>query len=138
MNELPISKFAPFDKCQATFQWEVSNKLKELNVNCKNCIYAKPTEKKDSAVLLEANTEDTITNNFYNCSLLYATDNLVDEYSLCRFFTNIEEIEDTTEEIEEGTKNPDQEMSLAIQKLDFSNSEIYNKIKDLRDHIINE
>jgi hypothetical protein len=137
MNELPLSKFAPFDKHEAAFQWEVSNKLKELNVNCKNCIYAKTFKKQNGLELSDPTPKEIVDNHLFNCSILYNTDNLVDEHSLCKFFTNIEEIEDDTEE-KKVENTPDQEMSLAIQKLDFANSDIYTKIKDLRNTIINE
>jgi len=39
MAELPLSKFAPFTKEESYFQYEVSNKLDEIEIKCSNCIY---------------------------------------------------------------------------------------------------
>lgn len=118
MNELPISKFAPFTKEEACFQFEVSNKLKEIEVKCSNCIYV------------------NIDNTTMTCSLFYDFQKEVGKDSLCRFFTNQEEIEDKEEDRLEN--KPDQEMSLDLQKLDFTQSNIIESIKNLRDKFINE
>ncbi len=60
MNELPLSKFAPFNKQEALFQWEIHNKLKDLNVECSNCIY-----------LGESFQPDTESNcDYYVCNIL--------------------------------------------------------------------
>lgn len=133
MNELPLSKFAPFDKHEALFQWEVHNKLKELNVNCNNCIYLGEN--------VDLNHEDPnnikLNNKYYSCNILSKEDNLVQNYSFCKFFTAIEEIEDTNTK-EDSKESSTEEMSVAIQKLDFTNSNISNIITDLKNKIINE
>jgi hypothetical protein len=127
MNELPLSKFAPFTKTEASFQLEVSNKLKELNVKCSNCIYFENPVNGDNPSLL------------YNCTVLTKQDPLVSMDSLCRFFTNMKEIKDNEEVLEKEDTNIDnQEMSTEIQKLDFHSSNINDSIKQLRENFINE
>lgn len=128
MKELPLSKFAPFEKSEALFQWDAQNKLKDLNINCSNCIYFEQ--------------EITKPDKFNRCSILSCTDNMIKDTSFCKFFTNKEEINEV-EEIEEiETKEipikPNQEMSTELQKLDFSSSTIKDSIKKLRENFINE
>lgn len=140
MHELPLSKFAPFTKEEAQFQYEVSNKLDDIGVKCSNCIYfGEPIE------LLEEDYNYSIieTNNNkqkYSCNILSDKwgESYVCENSLCRFFTNKEEIIDS-EDDELSTDKPDEELSIAIQKLDFTNSKgVKQSIKDLREKLINE
>jgi len=77
--------------------------------------------------------------DMYKCSILSIDygDGFVCENSLCRFFTNKEEVKDAEDDrlIEE----PDEELSIAIQKLDFTNStDVKESIKTLREKLINE
>lgn len=123
MYELPLSKFAPFTKEESKYQHQISNKLKELNINCINCIY------------LGEKVNENIVNN-YKCNILSEPRNKVSENALCRFFTSKEEVEDIQAELSLDT---DEELSIAIQKLDFINSvEVKQSIKNLREKLINE
>lgn len=144
MTELPLSKFAPFNKQEAQFQHEVSNKLDEIGVKCSNCIYfgeklLKPYLKEYTYFEIKEDKE------IYSCNILSDKygDNVICENSLCRFFTNKEEIEDI-EEIKDIEKNNEyedyskEELSIQIQKLDFNNSNIIKSINKLREKIINE
>ena len=138
MTELPLSKFAPFAKHEAEFKYEVSNKLKEIGVECSHCIYygdkanSVPVEYRsyDGDMLIENPGE------LYTCTILNKSDNYVKEHSLCRFFTPIETVVEEAP-VEEEAKE-DEELSVAIQKLDFSNSDIKDSIIQLRESLINE
>lgn len=123
MNELPLSKFAPFTKLEASFQWDAQNKLNDLNINCNNCIYFQ-------------NQEENKLEGFFECGILSCEDKLIKENSFCKFFTAKSDIEKNNKT--KDLNPPDQEMSTAIQKLDFSNSNVYNIIKELRESFINE
>lgn len=144
MNELPLSKFAPFTKEEACYQHEVSNKLKEIEVKCSNCIYL--SEKLPSiAVDDHTSFSDESSTNLkslilYKCSLLDSLDSTVNSEGLCRFFTNLEEVRTPHEETksEDVIESPNQEMSVDLQKLDFSSNTIIQSIKDLRTKLINE
>lgn len=136
MSELPLSKFAPFTKEECKFQYEVSNKLDEIGVKCSNCIYF------GESVIIDDNpsSPDEDNKQQYICNILSDTwrDNLVCEDSLCRFFTNQEDIEESQED-KSSNKKSDEELSLALQKLDFTNSnEAKESIKILREKLINE
>ena len=138
MSELPLSKFAPFTKEECHFQYEVSNKLDEIGVKCSNCIYfgEKVEMTDDYAYNLHEEQKD-----MYKCNILSDKygDGLVCENSLCRFFTNKEEIEDTTDDDRMPSDMTDEELSVAIQKLDFTNSSgVKESIRDLREKLINE
>ena len=132
MAELPLSKFAPFTKDECRFQYEISNKLSEIGVKCSNCIYF------GSPVFISHNYDPLINDNKqkYECNILSYKweDNLVCEDSLCRFFTNKEEVKD----VEDDRVEPEEELSSTIQKLDFTNSNIQNDIIDLRNNLLNE
>lgn len=140
MSELPLSKFAPFTKEECHFQYEVSNKLDEIGVKCSNCIYfgekvERPADY-DMLPMYPGKERDR-----YKCNIL--SDNYGDGHvyqnSLCRFFTNKEEIEDTTDDDRMSGGKSDEELSIAIQKLDFTNSSgVKESIKDLREKLINE
>jgi hypothetical protein len=146
MNELPLSKFAPFTKNEACYQQEVSNKLKEINVKCSNCIYL--GEKLPSLKLRGPNYpedfQEALENlTLYKCNILDVFDSSVSNQGLCRFFTNLEEIEEIDEPKEEEKsedtiEDNNQEMSLDLQKLDFTSNTIIESIKNLRAKIINE
>jgi len=139
MSELPLSKFAPFTKDECHFQYEVSNKLDEIGVKCSNCIYfgdkvERPTDYHMMPMSLGEQKD------MYECTILSDKygDGQVCGNSLCRFFTNKEEIEDTTDD-DRIPQNPDEELSIAIQKLDFTNStDVKESIKILREKLINE
>jgi len=139
MAELPLSKFAPFNKEECKFQYEVSNKLDEIGVKCSNCIYfGKELPKEVDEYALRHPMEDK---TMYSCSILTDYDNGVCDTSLCRFFTNQEEIEDVKEdnsELEDSNDSSDEELSIQIQKLDFTNSDISKTINKLRERLINE
>ena len=136
MSELPLSKFAPFTKDECRFQYEVSNKLDEIGVKCSNCIYlGEPKEKPEYEEYYPSPPGED--QQKYECTILSDKwgDNLVCENSLCRFFTNKEEVKD----VDELSDGPGEELSIAIQKLDFTNSNnIEDSIKTLREKIINE
>ena len=139
MSELPLSKFAPFTKEECHFQYEVSNKLDEIGVKCSNCIYFgdKVEIPADYDMMPMAPGEQK---DMYECTILSDKygDGHVCENSLCRFFTNKEEIEDTTDD-DRMSQDPDEELSIAIQKLDFTNSaDVKESIKTLREKLINE
>lgn len=144
MNELPLSKFAPFTKEEACYQHEVSNKLKEIKVKCSNCIYL--AEKLPSFQIEDEPTiSDELSINLkqlilYKCTLLDNFDSTVNSEGLCRFFTNLEEVELPDEEVrsKDIVESTNQEMSVDLQKLDFSNNTIIQSIKDLRTKLINE
>lgn len=140
MSELPLSKFAPFTKEECHFQYEVSNKLDEIGVKCSNCIYfgEKVERPADYDMLPVTPGEEK---DMYKCNILSDKygDGHVCENSLCRFFTNKEEIEDTTDDDRMSSGEADEELSVAIQKLDFTNSSgVRESIKDLREKLINE
>ena len=140
MSELPLSKFAPFTKEECHFQYEVSNKLDEIGVKCSNCIYfgEKVERPVDYSMLPTTLGEEK---DMYKCDILSDKyrDGHVCENSLCRFFTNKEEIEDTTDDDRMSGSKTDEELSIAIQKLDFTNSSgVKESIKDLREKLINE
>lgn len=136
MAELPLSKFAPFTKEECHFQIEVSNKLDEIGVKCSECIYfgdkANPPDEEYYPYHPNDNRQR------YHCNILSNKwgDDLVCENSLCRFFTNKEEIKEVEDKISEGES--DEELSIQIQKLDFTNSSITESIKKLREKLINE
>lgn len=140
MSELPLSKFAPFTKEECHFQYEVSNKLDEIGVKCSNCIYfGDKIERPADYDMLPAYPGEE--KDMYECSILSDKygDGHVCENSLCRFFTNKEEIEDTTDDDRMPSDKSDEELSIAIQKLDFTNSSgVKQSIKDLREKLINE
>lgn len=140
MAELPLSKFAPFTKEECHFQYEVSNKLDEIGVKCSNCIYFgdKVERPADYEYMPMAPGEQK---DMYKCTILSDKygDGHVCENSLCRFFTNKEEIEDTTDDDRiESSEEADEELSIQIQKLDFTNSNISDSINKLREKLINE
>lgn len=135
MSELPLSKFAPFNKEECKFQYEVSNKLDEIGVKCSNCIYFGNELPKDKDYPIHPMEMEK---QLYDCSLLTNYDNGVCENSLCRFFTNKDEIEDTEDEMLPQGES-DEELSTALQKLDFTNnSGVKKSIKTLREKLINE
>lgn len=143
MNELPLSKFAPFTKDEACYQHEVSNKLKEINVKCSNCIYlgeALPTLKLEGPNYPEDFQEALESLTLHKCNILDIFDSSVSEQGLCRFFTNLEEVDNPKEEEQSSDTIEDnnQEMSLDLQKLDFTSTTIIESIKNLRTKIINE
>ena len=140
MSELPLSKFAPFTKEECHFQYEVFNKLEEIGVKCSNCIYFgdKVERPADYDLLPMYPGEEK---EMYKCNILSDKygDGHVCQNSLCRFFTNKEEIEDTTDDDRMSSGKSDEELSIAIQKLDFTNSSgVKESIKDLREKLINE
>lgn len=141
MNELPLSKFAPFTKEEAIYQHEVSNKLKDINVKCSNCIYLGnllPIKtKEDSDTLLDNNNNNNLT--LYKCNILsecYEGDT-VSSNGLCRFFTNKEEVDTPAEEDYDPTtiEANDQELSQQLNNIDFNN---INSIAILRNSLIND
>ena len=139
MAELPLSKFAPFCKYEAHFQVEAMNKLKELNIQCKGCIYFEESKKKVN--MRPPATADGLVaasdyhydfkdgQELYHCHILKEEDSYVAEDSFCRFFTPPEDVQE---------EEPDEELSIAIQKLDFTNSNVVDNINKLRDSILNE
>lgn len=133
MAELPLSKFAPFTKEESRFQAEVSNKLKDLNVKCANCIYVTDTENtiNDSELYYHPFKKG---DEIKSCSLLHDIDNQVGSCSLCRFFTPEEEVIESSSE----DSSEEEELSIIIQKLDFSNSHVKESIDNLRNKLINE
>ena len=143
MNELPLSKFAPFTKDEACYQHEVSNKLKEINVKCSNCIYLGeelPSLKLEGPNYPEDFQEALENLTLHKCNILDIFDSSVSEQGLCRFFTNLEEVDNAEEEKQSSDTIEDnnQEMSLDLQKLDFTSTTIIESIKNLRTKIINE
>lgn len=143
MNELPLSKFAPFTKDEACYQHEVSNKLKEINVKCSNCIYLGeklPSLKLEGPNYPEDLQEALESLTLHKCNILDIFDSSVSEQGLCRFFTNLEEVDNPEEEKQSSDTIEDnnQEMSLDLQKLDFTSTTIIESIKNLRTKIINE
>lgn len=137
MTELPLSKFAPFAKHEAKFEYEVSNKLKEIGVECSHCIYY--GDKADPQSHYSSYDGDMLIENpgeLYTCTILNKSDNYVKSHSLCRFFTPVETIVEESPAEEEAKE--DEELSVAIQKLDFSNSDIKDSITQLRESLINE
>lgn len=143
MNELPLSKFAPFTKDEACYQDEVSNKLKEINVKCGNCIYLGeklPSLKLEGPNYPEDFQEALESLTLHKCNILDSFNSSVSEYGLCRFFTNLEEVDNPEEEKESKDiiEDNNQEMSLDLQKLDFTSNTIIESIKNLRAKIINE
>lgn len=143
MNELPLSKFAPFTKDEACYQHEVSNKLKEINVKCSNCIYLGeelPSLKLEGPNYPEDFQEALENLTLHKCNILDIFDSSVSEQGLCRFFTNLEEVDNPEEEKQSSDTIEDnnQEMSLDLQKLDFTSTTIIESIKNLRTKIINE
>lgn len=86
MAELPLSKFAPFTKEEARYQYEVANKLREVNVRCQGCMYL--GEKVDRESTLQSDIylyydEEEL----YDCTILSELNDLVALNSFCRFFT---------------------------------------------------
>lgn len=140
MNELPLSKFAPFTKEEAIYQHEVSNKLKDINVKCSNCIYLgnllpiKTKEDSEPATLYDNNNL-----TLYKCNILSECyeDNTVSSNGLCRFFTNKEEVDTPAEEDYDPTtiEANDQELSQQLNNIDFNN---INSIAILRNSLIND
>ena len=129
MAELPLSKFAPFTKEECRYQEEVSNHLKEIGVHCANCIYLGERAEPDETMYMP----DHKGHKHYRCTILEKGQDIVCEHALCRFFTNKEEVEDPTESSE-----PDEELSIQIQKLDFTNSGISESINKLRERLTND
>jgi hypothetical protein len=134
MNELPLSKFAPFSKDDACYQHEVSNKLKEIKVECSNCIYL--GEHIDQPVI--EGLDLAVQPEMYTCNILEGYCSAVSTHGLCRFFTNIHEIEDTEETTTKEEISSTEDMSIALQKLDFTNTDIIQSIQNLRDQFIND
>lgn len=137
MNELPLSKFAPFSKEECHFQPEVSNKLKEIKVKCSNCIYfggkLEQSYKEEYAYI----SYPFGTKELYKCNILKEYDQAVAEDSLCHFFTNLEEMDDPDEE-EKSDDVVEMDLSQQINQLDFTNAEISTSINKLREKLINE
>lgn len=141
MAELPLSKFAPFTKEECHFQPEVSNKLDEIGVKCSNCIYVGEPIKVSEDDYFSFSLPDR---QKHKCNIQSDRrgDNIVAENSMCRFFTDKEEIEDTTDDermpSDFGPADTSEELSTQMQKLDFTNSDISNSINQLREKLINE
>ena len=129
MAELPLSKFAPFDKYECRYQERVSNKHVEIGVHCNNCIYRQEEVPKEKVAFYSYMEPYQLEGRFFYCSILTERDNIISENALCRFFTSNEEIE---------LKSEEEELSIQIQKLDFSNSDISESINNLREKLIND
>ena len=139
MSELPLSKFAPFTKYECHFKKEVSNKLKEIGVQCSNCIYYNEDKRKvvgDTIGGMGYEYDFPVGTVLYHCNILSSDDCFVAPESLCRFFTPVEDVKEVSPNTEE--EEPDEELSSTIQKLDFNNSEIESNIINLRNDLINE
>lgn len=140
MNELPLSKFAPFTKEEAIYQHEVSNKLKDINVKCSNCIYLGkelPSLKLEGPNYPEDFQEALENLTLYKCNILDVFDSSVSNQGLCRFFSNKEEVDTPAEEDYDPTtiEANDQELSQQLNNIDFNN---INSIAILRNSLIND
>ena len=147
MAELPLSKFAPFCKYEAHYKTEVSNKLKDLNIKCSGCIYYDKDNSKtvpgphvlsdprEPVAMDEYSYEYQPGTELYHCHILKKRESYVAPDAICRFFTPIEEVVEKSPNQEE--EEADEELSLAIQKLDFTNSNITDSINQLRETLTN-
>lgn len=136
MNELPLSKFAPFTKDESKYESYVTNKLNEIGINCSNCIYLGK----------EQNSTFEDQKIHYNCTIMVEDgyNNAVCLNGYCKFFTNKEPIEDKEEDRielnekqEEYSSKGESSFIEIIEKLDFTNSNISSDIINLRKSLLN-